>query len=99
MTTECPFHQEFAGLEDFQIVRCCHIGERYVIESSLMDGTLLSVDYIETSGGQWQNLETATVWTVMDDRDLEAIYARAYDDFVERMRADDPPRGIRREDR
>jgi hypothetical protein len=88
MTSECPMHQEFSAAPSFRMARCCHIGDRYVVESSLLDGELTSVDYIEARDGVWVALETESWLTEPDDEQIR----RTYDRFVERMRAGDPPR-------
>jgi hypothetical protein len=88
MTSECPMHQEFSAVPDFRLIRCCHIGDRYVVESSLLDGKMLSVDYIEARDGAGVALETESWLTGPDDEQIR----RTYDRFVERMRAGDPPR-------
>jgi hypothetical protein len=83
LISECPMHTNFSANPNFRVVRCSHLGSRYVIETAHADGSPLGLDYVEEfpDGGILLEPYTGSC------RDLDA----AWDRFVARMRQDIPP--------
>lgn len=95
MTSECPMHQEFSAVPGFTIVRCSHIGDRYVIEAAYPDGSLLDLAYVQADdeGVLWLEPWAAHI-AEHGQCGVDGLLACVWDTFVERMRADVPPRPV-----
>lgn len=80
---ECPRHN-FGSVG--KLIRCCHIGERFVVHAHNPDTGYVMVDYVEDLPNDGLIIETND-WYEPSPEAIETIWTQA----VERMRADDPP--------
>lgn len=79
--SECPRHAK-----RLEVVRCTHIGERFVVQMQNPETGYVLVDYVEDLPDDGLIIETND-WYHAEPAQLDTVWQRA----VERMRADDPP--------
>lgn len=80
---ECSRHKTAAP---YRIARCCHIGDRFVVQMERPERRYTTIDYVEdlADGGL---IVEATDWYEAEPQEIETVWSAKLD----RLRTDLPP--------